>query len=109
MSQKIIYRSPNSDQDFEKYYELRWRILRKPWGQPKISNEVPDQSFSQVDSMAKSLAKSLSIKVGVSLGRKEQEDLVNRLFSCKEPNYSPFGKKTYITISMDDLEKKFNA
>ena len=47
MSQKIIYRSPNSDQDFEKYYELRWRILRKPWGQPKGSevNDRDDDAF----------------------------------------------------------------
>jgi len=37
MSYKIIYRSPVSESDFDKYYELRWRILRKPWNQPKGS------------------------------------------------------------------------
>lgn len=37
MVDNIIYRFPKSDIDFEKYYELRWRILRKPWGQPKGS------------------------------------------------------------------------
>lgn len=37
MTKKIIYRSPKSDTDFEKYYALRWRILRKPWGQQKGS------------------------------------------------------------------------
>ncbi|MCJ7801353.1 MAG: GNAT family N-acetyltransferase [Candidatus Marinimicrobia bacterium] len=37
MANNIIYRSPKSATDFEKYYELRWRILRKPWGQPKGS------------------------------------------------------------------------
>ena len=42
MVDNIIYRSPKSDIDFEKYYELRWRILRKPWGQPKGS-EVNDR------------------------------------------------------------------
>ena len=41
MADNIIYRSPVTDSDFEKYYELRWRILRKPWGQPKGS-EVND-------------------------------------------------------------------
>lgn len=26
---------PSTPQDFEKYYQLRWEILRKPWNQPK--------------------------------------------------------------------------
>jgi DNA mismatch repair protein MutL len=73
-----------------------------------IENEVPDTSFSQIDTIAKSLAKSLSIKAGTLLNSKEQESLVNKLFSCKEPNYSPSGKKTFITISIEDLEQQFN-
>ena len=74
-----------------------------------ISSEVPESSLSQVDSIAKSLAQSLAIKTGAKLSSKEQESLVDRLFSCKEPNYSPFGKKTFITISMEDLEERFNT
>ncbi len=27
--------NPETNADFEKYFELRWRILRKPWGQAK--------------------------------------------------------------------------
>lgn len=71
-------------------------------------NEVPESSFSQVDLITKSLARSLAIKAGTSLNNKEQEAILNKLFSCKEPNYSPFGKKTYITLSLEDLEEKFN-
>jgi len=26
---------PETGEDFEEYYDLRWRILRKPWNQPK--------------------------------------------------------------------------
>ena len=73
-----------------------------------IRDEVPESSFSQIDTIAKSLAKSLSIKTGTQLNSKEQEALVNNLFSCKEPNYSPSGKRTFITISMEDLEERFN-
>lgn len=72
-------------------------------------NEVPESNFSQVDLITKSLAKSLAIKPGVALNNKEQESILNQLFSCKEPNYSPFGKKTFITMSLDDLEEKFNS
>ena len=31
------FRSPNTDLEFEAYYELRWRVLRKPWGQARGS------------------------------------------------------------------------
>jgi N-acetylglutamate synthase-like GNAT family acetyltransferase len=30
-------RSPQSDSDFDSYYDLRWRVLREPWRQPKGS------------------------------------------------------------------------
>ena len=47
MPKEIIFRSPLSESDFEKYYKLRWRILRKPWGQPKGSelNERDADAF----------------------------------------------------------------
>lgn len=31
--------SPVTPEDFEKYYDLRWRILRKPWSQPRGSEK----------------------------------------------------------------------
>lgn len=72
-----------------------------------LQEEVPDSSFCQNDTIAKSMAKSLSIKTGTYLSDKEQEGIVNNLFACKEPNVSPFQKPTFITISVDDLDKKF--
>lgn len=74
-----------------------------------FKNEVPESSFSQVDLITKSLAKSLAIKAGTVLNNKEQENILNKLFSCKEPNYSPFGKQTFVTLSLQDLEEKFNS
>lgn len=73
-----------------------------------IKNEVPDTNFSQIDIIAKSLAKSLAIKSGTKLTQKEQENILNKLFLCKEPNFSPFGKKTFITLTLKELEEKFN-
>jgi len=74
-----------------------------------IKNEIPDASFSQVDILAKSMAKSMSIKTGTTLDVKEQEEIVNKLFSCKDPNSSPYGKTTFITMSIDEIDKKFNS
>jgi len=39
-------RSPETDSEFEKYFELRWRILRKPWNQPKGSEQDSDEDSS---------------------------------------------------------------
>lgn len=72
-----------------------------------LQQEVPDSSFSQTDSIAKSMARSLAVKTGTQLTEKEQETMVNALFACKEPNVSPFNKPTFITVSVEDLDKRF--
>lgn len=72
-----------------------------------LQQEVPDSSFSQSDSIAKSMARSLAVKTGTALTEKEQEAMVNALFACKEPDVSPFNKPTFITVSVEDLDKRF--
>ncbi|HLV69239.1 MAG TPA: DNA mismatch repair endonuclease MutL [Xanthomarina sp.] len=72
-----------------------------------IENEVPDSNFSPTDLLAKSMAKSLAVKSGQTLTVTEQEHLVNSLFGCKEPNMSPTNKSTFVTLSVDELDKKF--
>ena len=72
-----------------------------------LKDEIPESSFSQNDTIAKSMAKSLAVKTGTHLTEKEQENLVNGLFACKDPNVSPFHKPTFITMRVEDLDKKF--
>ncbi len=72
-----------------------------------LQQEVPDSSFSQSDSIAKSMAKSLAVKTGTYMNEKEQENMVNALFACKEPDVSPFQRPTFITVSVEDLDKRF--
>lgn len=72
-----------------------------------VENEVPDSNFSATDLLAKSLAKSLAIKTGQSLTIMEQEHLVNSLFACKEPNVSPANRTTFVTMTVDELDRKF--
>ena len=72
-----------------------------------VESDVPDANFSATDLLAKSMAKSLAIKNGQSLNSTEQEHLVNSLFACKEPNVSPTNRPTFITMTIDDIEKKF--
>ncbi|WP_370392071.1 DNA mismatch repair endonuclease MutL [uncultured Winogradskyella sp.] len=72
-----------------------------------MDNDIPDANFSATDLLAKSMAKSLSIKNGQYLTAEAQEHLVNQLFACKEPNISPTNRPTFITMSVEDLEKRF--
>ena len=72
-----------------------------------VENDVPDASFSAADVLAKSMAKSLAIKNGQTLNTEEQEHMVDSLFACKEPNVSPTNRPTFITMKVDDIEKKF--
>jgi DNA mismatch repair protein MutL len=72
-----------------------------------LSDGIPDSSFSQNDSIAKSMAKSLAVKTGAYLTEKEQENLIDGLFACKDPNVSPFQKPTFITMRVEDIDKKF--
>ena len=35
----MIVRPPQTPEEFERYRDLRWRILRKPWNQSRITKE----------------------------------------------------------------------
>lgn len=73
-----------------------------------LHDDVPGISFSQTDSIAKSMSRSMAVKYGIVLTEPEQEHIVNSLFACKEPAVSPFGKPTFITLSVDEIDKKFS-
>ncbi len=73
-----------------------------------FQNEIPGNNFSQTDLLAKSLAKSMAVKAGSWLDNTEQQHIVNRLFACKEPSLTPFNKAVFITLPVEELEKKFN-
>ena len=69
--------------------------------------DIPEENFSQEDILAKNLAKTLSIRSGQSLSSEEQEQLIADLFSCKECNFSPFGKKIFTELSINEIDSKF--
>lgn len=69
--------------------------------------EIVGGSFSQTDILSKTLSKTLSVKTGTVLDNASQLALVNDLFACKEPSLSPFNKPIYITITENDIDKKF--
>ncbi|GAA4274559.1 DNA mismatch repair endonuclease MutL [Aquimarina gracilis] len=72
-----------------------------------LENEVPDSGFSQTDLLAKSIAKSVAIRTGVELATEQQQYMANSLFACTEPTMTPDNKPTFITLTVDEIDKKF--
>ena len=73
-----------------------------------IENDQPQDTFTQTDVMVKSLAKTLSIKRGKVLKTEEQQQLINDLFACKEAQLSPFNRQIFVSLTKEELEKKFS-
>ena len=73
-----------------------------------VQHEVPDAGFSQTDVLAKSMAKSMAVRSGETLSGASRDHLINTLFACRQPNLSPFNKKTFITVTVDELDRKFS-
>lgn len=72
-----------------------------------LQQNLPEDSFSLSDSIAKFMAKSVAIKSGKSLNENDLGNIVNGLFACKEPNFSPFNQPIFITLTTDELDKRF--
>ncbi|HJN83333.1 MAG: GNAT family N-acetyltransferase [Verrucomicrobiota bacterium] len=56
-------RSPETDTEFEAYYDLRWRVLRQPWGQS------PGSERDELDDDATHVAGYDEVKGLVCVGR----------------------------------------
>ena len=83
---------------------------------PNIFNELiqqhiellPTTENTQKEAFAKTLSKSLAIKTGQVLSEEEQESLINNLFSCQEVLISPFGKRIYYNLSINEIDRLVN-
>jgi len=59
------------------------------------------------ENLAKSIAQSTGIKTGRTLTVEEMRALADELFACQNPYTAPNGRFTFITLSNDELEKRF--
>ena len=72
-----------------------------------LSGEV-DLKKEIKERIAKALAKASAISSNHNLSVAEMQEMVDLLFACQNPNYSPFGKLIVSIIKTDELEKRFN-
>jgi len=60
------------------------------------------------DNLARSMAVSACIKRGRNLEKEEMNLILDQLFACKMPYKSPSGKNCFISIELDEIQKRFN-
>ncbi len=59
------------------------------------------------ENLARSYANVASIKRGKHLSVPEMKKIIDDLFACETPFSSPSGKKTFMTVALDDIQKYF--
>lgn len=64
--------------------------------------------FGIEENIARSMASSASIKRGRNLDDTEMIKIVDQLFACEMPYKSPGGKNCFITLELDEIQKRFN-
>jgi len=73
-----------------------------------FKNSQQELKLDKRDALARSMARNSAIKSGVVLGQEEMNMLIEQLFACKAPNFSISGKPVIQTMSLMELDKKFD-
>ncbi len=60
------------------------------------------------ENIARAMARNAAIKRGQSLAVQEMQDIIDQLFACAIPYKSPFGRNCFITLELEELNKKFD-
>jgi DNA mismatch repair protein MutL len=60
------------------------------------------------ENLARALARRAAIKTGQKLEREEMQALMDHLFACKTPNYSPDGRSTFFIFELSKIESYFS-
>lgn len=70
--------------------------------------DLPAHGISPVERLAAIMVANMAIKTGEQLQLEAMQHMVDMLFACKEPAFSPAGKKVFINITGDNLQSKFD-
>ena len=73
----------------------------------EYKNSPVDARAKAKEQIAISLAKASALDYGMDLKQEEVDHLIDDLFACATPNFSPDGKKVLTIIPTEDIEKSF--
>ncbi len=101
----MIITEPSSEKDFELYYDLRWRILRKPWNQPK-GNEKDEFEDKSIHIMVCSEDR---IPVGVGRAHFNSDEEAQIRFMAVEDEWQGKGIGSMILLDLEEKIKERSA
>lgn len=68
-----------------------------------------DLKLDMRENIARAMARSAAIKRGRNLTVEEMQALIDQLFACSLPFKSPSGRNCFISMELEELEKRFEA
>ena len=100
----MIIKEAQSKDEFKQYYNLRWRILRKPWGQPEGSekDELENECIHII-------AKDHNTVVGIGRLQFNSKTEAQIRYMATEPKYERQGIGTKIVSALEDQSKRNNC
>jgi DNA mismatch repair protein MutL len=81
-------------------------IIEELLEQHKIGVEL---QLNTRETIARAMAQSAATRRGQFLNESEMQALIDQLFACSLPFRSPFGRRCFITLELEDLLKQFSA
>ncbi len=69
--------------------------------------KTPESSFDLKERIAAGYASKNAIKAGDELNEVQMHNLVDQLFACEHPFYSPTGKPVITSMELDELARRF--
>ena len=73
----------------------------------QYQQQAADMKLDRRTLLARSMAYNRCIKKGQTLSPTEMEVLIDQLFACQTPYITPNSRPTFITYSLNDIEKQF--
>ena len=101
----MIITQPESTQDFERYYDLRWRMLREPWNQPKGSEK------DELEERALHIMVCKEDRVPVAVGRAHfNTDIEAQIrFMAVDPRFQKTGLGSVVLKKLEDEVRHLGA
>lgn len=100
-SNTVVIAGYPSDSRYEKPLELLEVFLEK------FKSTESDIKSNIRDRIARSMAVAGSLNYGDALTKETMQELVDALFACESPGYSPSGKPVVVIMEIGEIEKRF--
>ena len=98
----IVAGCPAETVDHDLQQLLEGLLEQFKWHQAKCS-------LTTQENLARSLAKRACVRAGKQLQKEEMDALVDQLFSCTNPNYTPEGQCTLVMLTLDAMQAMFST